>query len=55
MTRATTANESKTFGLQNNGGRMSRIALIALRELSRESVGFSVALGDLLYIDDAGT
>jgi len=51
MTRATTeANRNVRLAKQRWAG-LPRIALIALRELSRE-YRLSVALGDLLYIDE---
>jgi hypothetical protein len=51
MTRATTAtNQNVRLAKQRRAG-LPRTALIALRELSRE-YRLSVALGDLLYIDE---
>jgi hypothetical protein len=51
MTRATTATNRNVRIAKQRWAGLTRIALIALRELSRE-YGLSVALGDLLYIDE---
>ncbi len=50
MTRATTATNQNVRLAKQRWTGLPRIALIALRELSRE-YRLSVALGDLLYID----
>ena len=51
MTRATTATNQNVRLAKQRWTGLPRIALIALRELSRE-YRLSVALGDLLYIDE---
>jgi hypothetical protein len=51
MTRATTATNQNVRLAKQRWAGLPRTALIALRELSRE-YRLSVALGDLLYIDE---
>ena len=51
MTRATSATNRNVRLAKQRWAGLPRIALIALRELSRE-YRLSVALGDLLYIDE---
>ena len=51
MTRATTATNRNVRLAKQRWAGLPRIALIALRELSQE-YRLSVALGDLLYIDE---
>jgi hypothetical protein len=51
MTRATTATNQNVRLAKQRWAGLPRIALIALRELSRE-YRLSVALGDLLYINE---
>ena len=51
MTRATTATNQNVRLAKQRWAGLPRVALIALRELSRE-YRLSVALGDLLYIDE---
>jgi len=51
MLRATTATNRNVRLAKQRWAGLSRVALLALRELSRE-YGLSVALGDLLYFDE---
>src|SRR6202161_4766460 len=51
MTRATTVTNRNIRLAKQRWAGLSKIALMALRELSRE-YRLSVALGDLLYIDE---